>query len=310
MAVFLTPDNIDIISPNKQMDFSLKIFQYFLTEHNPNKIALPCKRSKKIIGITLHNTDWITVSPKTTCAEQYTRATVNGNMRDVRVHYYVDNQGAWFNLPWDYESWHAGSKRLEAYGSEAGNAQTLSIECIMDGSGKQYDLEARDNAAKLIAYLLFTHNLTIDNLYTHNYWANVRRGLKGSTDYLNMTDDDHKHCPIFIRPEWLQFKDLVSKYLSMFKQGSNNTKPTPTKPSNSNTIYRVQVGAFTIKANAELYKQKVIKAGFNQAYITTVVINGKTFYRVQIGAFKNKSNAIAYRDRAIKAGFKEAMIAS
>lgn len=45
----------------------------------------------KIIGVTVHNTDWISVASGTTPAEQYTRATVNGNMKDVRVHYYVDN---------------------------------------------------------------------------------------------------------------------------------------------------------------------------------------------------------------------------
>lgn len=70
--------------------------EYLLTKHNPNHIAMPSASMEgKIIGVTVHNTDWISVASGTTPAEQYTRATVNGNMKDVRVHYYVDNTCAW-----------------------------------------------------------------------------------------------------------------------------------------------------------------------------------------------------------------------
>ena len=49
---------------------------------------IPVSYTHLIIGVTVHNTDWITTAVGTTPAEQYTRATVNGNMKDVRVHYY------------------------------------------------------------------------------------------------------------------------------------------------------------------------------------------------------------------------------
>lgn len=78
----------------------VKINEYLLTKHNPNHIDMPSvSMAGKIIGVTVHNTDWITVASGTTPAEQYTRATVNNNMKDVRVHYYVDNICAWQNLP-------------------------------------------------------------------------------------------------------------------------------------------------------------------------------------------------------------------
>ena len=78
----------------------VKINEYLLTKHNPNHIDMPSvSMAGKIIGVTVHNTDWITVASGTTPAEQYTRATVNNNMKDVRVHYYVDNVCAWQNLP-------------------------------------------------------------------------------------------------------------------------------------------------------------------------------------------------------------------
>lgn len=61
--------------------------------------------------------------------------------------FYVDDVGAWQNLPIDYTSWHAGQKgKADAYGSAAGNMQTISIECIMNGSGDKKDCQARDNA--------------------------------------------------------------------------------------------------------------------------------------------------------------------
>jgi len=43
----------------------------------------------------------------------------------------------------------------------------------------------------------------------------------------------------------------------------------PKKTTQSGTIYRVQVGAFKVKANADAYLKKVRAAGFPEAYITT-----------------------------------------
>ena len=63
--------------------------EYLLTKHNPRNIAMPTESMKgSVIGVTIHNTDDIKTATGTTPAEQYTRATVNGNMKDVRVHYY------------------------------------------------------------------------------------------------------------------------------------------------------------------------------------------------------------------------------
>ena len=51
----------------------------------------------------------------------------------------------------------------------------------------------------------------------------------------------------------------------------NNAKPSTTvKPNNNKTIYRVQVGAYTIKANAENQLKKVKAAGF-KGFITSSV---------------------------------------
>lgn len=85
-----------ILKPDKTttLDTGLVVKEYLLTEHNPNKITLPAKRTanQPLIGVTLHNTGWIETAAGTTPAEQYVRATVNGNMGDARVHFYVDDK--------------------------------------------------------------------------------------------------------------------------------------------------------------------------------------------------------------------------
>ena len=229
--------------------------EFLLTQHNPNKISLPAKRSKKLLGVTIHNTnDLVNVNDD---AEQYTRATYNGNMNTVRVHYYVDDLGAWHNLPDNWQSWHAGqSGKADANGSEAGNAQTISIECIMSGTTGSANEKSEDNAARLAAYLLHSNGLTIDNLYTHNYWCNVRKGLKGNVDYLNKTNDGYKNCPIYIRPHWDKFKNTVAGYMQQLS-GANTA---------SGKLYRVQVGAFSSKENAEKFLKEVQKH-FPDAFI-------------------------------------------
>jgi N-acetylmuramoyl-L-alanine amidase CwlA len=227
---------------------------YLLTEHNPNSISLPSKRMGTLAGVTIHNTDTIKVSG-TTMSEQYTRATVNGNMDTVRVHYYVDGTEAWHNLPDTWQSWHAGQKgKADANGSAVGNQQTISIECIMGGT-TGYEA-AEDNAARLAAYLLQTNGLTIDNLYTHNYWCNVRNGKTGTVDELNLLNDGYKGCPVYIRPHWAEFKAKVQEYMTALSAASTAESQK----------YYVQVGAFASKANAEAYLAKV-KSDYPNAFI-------------------------------------------
>ena len=229
-----------ILKPDATYNWNgLKINEYLLTKHNINKIDMPTIAMSNPIGVTVHNTGSISVSSSTTMAEQYTRATVNGNMKDVRVHFYVDDVCAWQNLPLSLSGWHA------ADGSGNGNRKTISIEVI--GNSKK----AEDNAAKLIAYLLDQHNWNVNsNLYTHTHWLNVRDGKKGTIDELNTMKNSYKMCPIYILPHWNEFKQLVNS-----KQRNNSPKPNPTA-----NLYRVrktwedarsQIGAFGDLNNAK-----------------------------------------------------------
>lgn len=223
MSIYLKSDKSEVCN-------GVKINKYFLHNHNINKIDLPVAKINKLMGVTIHNTEWIKVNSSTTPAEQYTRATVNGNMNTVRVHYYVDNVCAWQNLDTKYTSWHA------ADGNGNGNMRTISIECIMDGTNNPYNAESKDNAARLAAYLLYKNNLTADNLYTHTHWLNVRDGIKGSTDYLNIRKHPYKTCPLYIIPKWDDFKKLVDSYIVKLGGKSVYTNSSVDKPISSKPI--------------------------------------------------------------------------
>lgn len=230
--------------------------EYLLTKHNPNHIAMPSASMEgKVIGITVHNTEWISVASGTTPSEQYTRATVNGNMKDVRVHYYVDNVCAWQNLPHSLSGWHA------ADGSGNGNRRTIAIECIMSSAYNVTDKKSEDNCARLAAALLKKYNLDINHLFTHTHWLNVRDGKSGTVDYLNTARNPYKMCPLYILPHWAAFKAKVQSYLN---SGSIPTTPAPA----TKQLYRVrktwtdaksQIGAFSSLENAK----KSCKTGYS-----------------------------------------------
>ena len=232
----------------------VKINEYLLTKHNPNHINMPSvSMESKVIGVTVHNTDWISVASGTTPAEQYTRATVNGNMKDVRVHYYVDNVCVWQNLPLSLSGWHA------ADGSGNGNRKTIAIECIMSSAYNSTDKKSEDNCARLAAALLKKYGLDINHLYTHTHWLNVRDGKSGTVDYLNTTRNPYKMCPAYILTHWAEFKKKVQAYMNV-----GSSTPTTSSPKQ---LYRVrkswsdaksQIDAFSSLENAK----KACKAGY------------------------------------------------
>lgn len=232
----------------------VKINEYLLTKHNPNHINMPSvSMESKVIGVTVHNTDWISVASGTTPAEQYTRATVNGNMKDVRVHYYVDNVCAWQNLPLSLSGWHA------ADGSGNGNRKTIAIECIMSSAYNSTDKKSEDNCARLAAALLKKYGLDINHLYTHTHWLNVRDGKSGTVDYLNTTRNPYKMCPAYILTHWAEFKKKVQAYMNV-----GSSTPATSSPKQ---LYRVrkswsdaksQIGAFSSLENAK----KACKNGY------------------------------------------------
>lgn len=246
-----------ILTPDKTTTLGgVTVKEYLLTKHNPNRIGMPTAQlTGKVLGVTIHNTDRIKTAAGTTPAEQYTRATVNGNMKTVRVHYYVDSTCAWQNLPLSLSGWHA------ADGSGNGNRRTIAIECIMNGSGDAADKRAEENAVRLAAALLKQHGLGINHLYTHTHWLNVRDGRNGTVDQLNTMHNSYKMCPAYILPHWAAFKAKVQAYLN----GTSAAKPSN---GTSSQLYRVRKSANDMKSQLGAYAslenaKKACKAGYS-----------------------------------------------
>lgn len=229
----------------------------------------------KVEYITIHNTEDIKEANGTNDAEQYARAVwPNANMGDVRVHYFIDETDCWQQLREDEVGWHA------ADGRGPGNETTIAIEIIMDGSGSVADLAAEDRGALLAAILLNRHGLGIDRLTTHKHWCG-------------------KQCPIYILPHWELFKAKVESYL---KQIQGAGKPAP-DPAPSKVLYRVQIGAFKVKAYADNLAAKLKGKGFD-----TYIVQAGDLYRVQVGAYSQKANAEAMLAKVKAAGFTDAFI--
>lgn len=183
------------------------------------------------IGITIHNTE--DLKNVHDDAEQYTRATYNGNMGGVIVHYYVDDVGAWQILRENEPGWHA------ADGSGDGNRRTIAIECIMNGTGSKEDLGARDNAARLIAAIMTRFGWNISNLYTHNHWMKQPDSIVPGV---------RKNCPIYLLPKYSEFKALVSKYLN-----ADITNQTDNISENKDTTIDKEVKFDNINVGDTLY---------------------------------------------------------
>lgn len=161
------------------------------SKYKPNRKL----RNGKVEWITIHNTADINEAPGTNDAEQYARATHNGNMNGVSVHYYIDETDCWQLLKETEIGYHAA----DGYNG-TGNCTSLAIEIIMDGSDSVEDVSAEDRGALLAAILLHRHGLGIDRLTTHRHWYPA------------------KYCPAYILPHWSAFVDRVKEYLQKISQ--------------------------------------------------------------------------------------------
>lgn len=92
---------------------------------------------------------------------------------------------------------------------------------------------------------------------------------------------------------------IAKGFLRQLKVAYKAPQATIREPELVSTLYRVQVGAFSKKANAERKMEAVKAAGFD-AFLTCM---DDTLWRVQIGAFAVKANADRMLEKVLAAGF-------
>lgn len=198
------------------------------------------------LWITVHNTD--DLDHVEDDGEQYTRATYNENMGSVRVHYYVDDLGAWqmmkagtglsVNDPDGSAevTWHSGDGSVP----DGGNMTSISLEVIMNDNA-EHDAKAYDNSARIVAWLLWKYGMTVDRVVSHTYWVNKSAGKKFDDIDIQCTSpiQNQKWCPTYIfkssnpataLTNWKKYKALIQTYLDNLNvpivSGKDNTPDT------------------------------------------------------------------------------------
>lgn len=269
----------------------MKIIQSILTSN-------PCyKTGRKITvkGLMLHS-----VGCPQPSASVFVKLWNRADHDRACVHAFIDgNTGdVYQTLPWNHRGWHGGS---------SSNNTHIGVEmcepaCIKYTSGASFSCSnlpvARavvqrtyDTAVQLFAHLCKQYNLDplADGVIVSHKEGHVR-GIAS-----NHGDPEHLWNGLGMGYTMDTFRKAVSAAMGGDSSGNS---PAPTTPEK--VLYRVQVGAYTVKKNAENQLAKLKAAGFSDAFIA--VVDGK-LYRVQTGAFSVKANAEAQLAKVKAAGF-------
>lgn len=150
---------------------------------------------------------------------------------------------------------------------------------------------AVDRAVELTKYLMQTYGIDADHVIRH--YDVTGKPCPGIIGWNADSKDESK---------WKAFKARLSGNSSTTT--TTKTDNSTTKVNDNKTIYRVQIGAFSNKSNADEQLKKIKAKGFNDSFVTKV----DKLYKVQVGAFTVKSNAEKYRDKVKAAGFKDCFI--
>ncbi|MFV0552913.1 MAG: N-acetylmuramoyl-L-alanine amidase [Anaerorhabdus sp.] len=122
--------------------------------------------------------------------------------------------------------------------------------------------------------------------------------VRNNIEKLNFTGDKTGNLTMH---KWFAATGCPGPYLeSKFSYISNevNKRLSGNDKPDSNVLYRVQVGAFSNKDNADKMLERVKKAGFDTYMI---VVDG--LYKVQVGAYSVLKNAENQKEKLVSAGF-------
>jgi hypothetical protein len=229
----------------------MKIIQSIMTKN-------PCYTAGKKItvkGLMLHSVgcnqpsaqvfvnSWNTAAHNWSCVHAF----IDGNTGDV-----------YQTLPWNHRGWHGGGSSNDTHiGVEMCEPACIkytngaNFTCSDKATAKAVAQRTYDNAVQLFAHLCKEYKLDpMANGVIVSHAEGYKKGIaSGHAD-----------------PEHL-WKGLGMGYtMDTFRKAVKNAMTTTTE---SDVLYRVQVGAFSKKANAEAMLKKIKAAGFD-AFITTV----------------------------------------
>lgn len=213
----------------------------------------------------------------------------------VAVHAVLQADGTVYQfLPWNFRGWHAGG---DANNTHIGVEMT-EPDCIKYTGGASFTCSNPEKAktqvegtyktaVELFAYLCKEYGLDpMTDIISHK---------EGHAKGVASNHGDPEHL-------WSQLKTgyTMDTFRKAVKEAMSVEVPkeetTPVKPET--VLYRVQVGAYSVRENAAAQLKKVMSAGF-----PTYMVKVDDLYKIQVGAYSVKANAEAMLAKIKKAGF-------
>ncbi|MBO5090158.1 MAG: SPOR domain-containing protein [Clostridia bacterium] len=223
------------------------------------------------LGDNIYDNDW---------NKSYKAGEIN---RQVCVHAFIGKNAAgnietYQTLPFNICCWGVGGGAKGSYNNNP--RARVQFEICEDGlTDKTYFDAVFKEAIEFCAYLCKVYNLPVSSISSH---AESYKAGYGS----NHGDCDHWLKKFGKDMDW--FRAEVKALLTAEQTNTATTKK----------LYRVQVGAYAVKKNADGMANRLKNAGFN-----TYMVKSGTLYKVQVGAYSVKANATNMLNTLKKAGF-------
>ena len=217
-----------------------------------NKHNIKCPYPMKPEGESIHNT----ANDASAAAEV---SYMIGNSNQVSFHAAVDDKEVVVGIPFDRNAWQTGDG-VNGFG----NRKTIGIEICYSLSGGSKFIQAEKNAAWFAAYLMKKYGWGLDMI------ADKRIGTH--------RDRSGKYCPH-------RTLDMgIDRFWNMVRE--EYYRQTGSTSNSTAKLYRVQLGAYKIKSNADKRALELKTKG-----IDTCVVCIDGLYKVQCGAYANAENA-------------------
>lgn len=198
--------------------------------------------------------------------------------------------------PWGKLVWGCGSGN-----NGSGNSFAIQVEMCEDQTlGASYAKQVYEVAVKLFAHLCKANNISPENIWSHNE-AHAKGYASGHVD------PEHWWTAVSAGLTMDGFRKDVKALLSgETSTGETASEDVETPATNeSATLYRVQVGAFSVKKNATAKCNAVKATGFD-----AFTVQVGALWKVQVGSFANKANADALAKKLQAAGFTSIVVKS
>lgn len=184
-------------------------------------------------------------------------------------------------LPWTHRGWHAGGSANDTH---------IGFEICEDSTNDgAYFAKVYQEAVEFCAYLCKLYGLTEKNIIDHN----EGRLLGIASAHVDVSHWFPKHG-----------KSMDTLRADVKKLLGAETEPKQ-EETTSGTIYRVQIGAWSVRANAEAQLAEAKAKGFKNAFIQTVQggadkADTATTAQIKVGdRVRVKAGATTYEGRGL-----------